>query len=406
MIWSISWRNVWRNKVRSSVVITAIAIGIFAGVFSVAFMTGWMNQRITTVIETEVSHIQLHHPEYMASNEIKDNMQDTDKKINTIMGIPAVQAASSRVIANGMIASAETNSGIQLVGINPDEEKKVTNIHKKIIKGSYFGEQMRNSIVIGKQLAEKLDARIKSKVVVQLQETDGTLSRGAFRVVGIYDISNSEYEEMKAFVKQEDLAALINMDVSKSHEIAVYLDSDAEVEKIAAMINEKIPGAGVMSWKELMPDVQLMNENMDMMMYIFVGIILLALLFGIINTMLMVILERVKELGMLMAIGMNKTRVFAMIILETIFLCLSGGIVGILLGAGVTLLTGQTGINLSAWSEGLNAYGFESIVYPEIGINQIIQITIMVIIVGVIAALYPAGKAIKLKPAEAIRTDN
>jgi ABC-type lipoprotein release transport system permease subunit len=369
-------------------------------------MTGWMNQRITTVIETEVSHIQLHHPEYMASNDIKDNMQDTDKKINTIMGIPAVQAASSRVIANGMIASAETNSGIQLVGIGPDKEKKVTNIHKKIIKGSYFGEQMRNSIVIGKQLAEKLDARIKSKVVVQLQETDGTLSRGAFRVVGIYDISNSEYEEMKAFVKQDDLAALINMDVSKSHEIAVYLDIDAEVEHIAAMINEKIPGAGVMSWKELMPDVQLMNENMDMMMYIFVGIILLALLFGIINTMLMVILERVKELGMLMAIGMNKTRVFAMIILETIFLCLSGGIVGILLGAGVTLLTGQTGINLSAWSEGLNAYGFESIVYPEIGINQIIQITIMVIIVGVIAALYPAGKAIKLNPAEAIRTDN
>ncbi len=406
MIWSISWRNVWRNKVRSSVVVTAIAIGIFAGVFSVAFMTGWMNQRITTVIETEVSHIQLHHPKYMASNDIKDNMQDTDKKINTIMGIPAVQAASSRVIANGMIASAETNSGIQLLGIDPDEEKKVTNIHKKIIKGSYFGENMRNSIVIGKQLAEKLDARIKSKVVVQLQELDGTLSRGAFRVVGIYDISNSEYEEMKAFVKQNDLAALINMDMSKSHEIAVYLDSDAEVEEIAAMINEKISGAAVMSWKELMPDVQLMNENMDLMMYIFVGIILLALLFGIINTMLMVILERVKELGMLMAIGMNKTRVFVMIILETIFLCLSGGIVGILLGAGVTLLTGQTGINLSAWSEGLNAYGFESIVYPEIGINQIIQITIMVIIVGVIAALYPAWKAIKLKPAEAIRTDN
>ncbi len=406
MIWSISWRNVWRNKVRSSVVMTAIAIGIFAGVFSVAFMTGWMNQRITTVIDTEVSHIQMHHPDYMASNDLKDNIDHTDKMLKAITEIKEVRAASPRLIANGMIASAVTNTGIQLMGVDPGKEKKVTNIHEKIIKGSYFEQDMRNSIVIGKKLADKLNARIKSKVIVQLQEMNGTISSEAFRVVGIYDISNSEYEEMKAFVKYPDLINTLNMDASKSHEIAVYLDRDARVEHVAGKIKSGVNGAEVMTWKELMPDVQLMNENMDLMMYIFVGIILLALLFGIINTMLMVILERVKELGMLMAIGMNKGKVFVMIILETIFLCLSGGIVGILLGSGITILTGQSGINLSAWSEGLNAYGFESIVYPEIGFSQVIQITIMVIIVGIIAALYPAWKAIKLKPAEAIRIDN
>ncbi len=406
MIWSISWRNVWRSKVRSSVVITAIAIGIFAGVFSVAFMTGWMNQRITTVIDTEVSHIQLHHPAYMASNDLKDNIDHTNKMLKAITEIKEVKAASPRLIANGMIASAATNTGIQLMGVYPEAEKKVTNIHDKIIKGSYFEQDVRNSIVIGKKLAEKLNVRIKSKVVVQLQEIDGTISSGAFKVVGIYDISNTEYEEMKAFVKFPDLMRILNMDASKSHEIAVYLDCNAQVEHVADKIKSGVIGAEVMTWKELMPDVQLMNENMDLMMYIFVGIILLALLFGIINTMLMVILERVKELGMLMAIGMNKGKVFVMIILETIFLCLSGGLVGILLGSGITILTGHTGINLSAWSEGLNAYGFESIVYPEIGFSQVIQITIMVIIVGIIAALYPAWKAIKLNPAEAIRIDN
>ncbi len=406
MIWSISWRNVWRSKVRSSVVITAIAIGIFAGVFSVAFMTGWMNQRITTVIDTEVSHIQLHHPAYMASNDLKDNIDHTNKMLKAITEIKEVKAASPRLIANGMIASAATNTGIQLMGVYPEAEKKVTNIHDKIIKGSYFEQDVRNSIVIGKKLAEKLNVRIKSKVVVQLQEIDGTISSGAFKVVGIYDISNTEYEEMKAFVKFPDLMRILNMDASKSHEIAVYLDCNAQVEHVADKIKSGVIGAEVMTWKELMPDVQLMNENMDLMMYIFVGIILLALLFGIINTMLMVILERVKEIGMLMAIGMNKGKVFVMIILETIFLCFSGGLVGILLGSGITILTGHTGINLSAWSEGLNAYGFESIVYPEIGFSQVIQITIMVIIVGIIAALYPAWKAIKLNPAEAIRIDN
>jgi ABC-type antimicrobial peptide transport system permease subunit len=211
---------------------------------------------------------------------------------------------------------------------------------------------------------------------------------------------------MKAFVRKEHLAELIKMDATKAHEIAVLLNQGANEQAVAQEIKDEFPDTQVMTWAELMPDIQLMNENMDMMMYIVIGIILLALLFGIVNTMLMVIMERVKELGMLMAIGMNRTKVYLMILLETVYLCLTGGVTGILLATGITALTHQTGINLSAWSQGLNAYGFESIVYPQIGIEQIINVTLMVIAIGIIAAIYPAWKAIRLKPAEAIRIDN
>jgi putative ABC transport system permease protein len=175
--------------------------------------------------------------------------------------------------------------------------------------------------------------------------------------------------------------------------------------ELAAELKSEYPNLQTLTWTELMPDMKMMNESMEFMIYIFVIIILLALGFGIVNTMLMVILERVKELGMLMAVGMNKLRVFTMIVLETIFLSLVGGIVGIALAVGLTIITGKTGLDLSLWAEGLSSAGFDTMVYPTIGIDSVITVTILVILTGIISAIYPARKAIKLNPAEAIRIE-
>jgi len=156
----------------------------------------------------------------------------------------------------------------------------------------------------------------------------------------------------------------------------------------------------------LMPDMQMMNKSMDLSMYIIVGIILAALGFGIVNTMLMVVLERIKEIGMLMAVGMNKLRIFLMIMLETVLLSLTGGVTGIALALLLVKITSNTGINLSFYSQGLEAYGFDSVIFPKIDISIILQITLLVIFVGIIASIYPARKALKLNPAEALRSDN
>ncbi len=406
MIISISWRNIWRNKTRSLVILVAIALGIFAGVFSVAFMYGAVDQRVNSVINTEVSHIQLHQPDYLKTNDIKDYIESIDKKQKAITNLPEVQAASSRIIVNAMVSTAETGTGIQLLGIEPENEKKVTNIHEKLVKGSYFEKDIRNSIVIGKALADKLNAKIKSKLVITTQENNGTLTGGAFRVVGIYNTGNTMYDETKAFVRDKDLSKLVKLDKGYGHEIAVLLGEDAEEKAIAAKLSDQYPGLKVMTWKEIMPEMQLVAESMDYMMYLFVGIILLALGFGIVNTMLMVIMERVKELGMLMAIGMNRLRVFMMIVLETVFLSLTGAAVGMAFAAGVIMITKQTGLDVSMYAEGLNSVGFSSIIYPSIDVMTFVEVTILVIIVGIIAAIYPAMKAIKMKPAEAIRIDN
>ncbi len=406
MIWSISWRNIWRSRVRSIVILSAIALGLFAGVYSVAFMVGWVNQRVDNIIATESSHIQIHHPEYLKSNDVKDyiaNINDIRKKVENE---PEVKAAAERVIVNAMVSSAETGSGIQLIGVEPEKEMQVTDLHEKIIKGSYLNQEHSNQIVIGEALAKKLKVKVKSKIVITLTEMDGTLTGGSFRVIGIFKTANTAYDEMKAFVKADDLRDLIRINENSGHELAILLNKNDTEERVAQNLKGSLTDVDVKTWSELMPEMQMMNENMDFMMYFFVGIILLALGFGIVNTMLMVILERVKELGMLMAIGMNRKRIFGMIMLETVLLSLTGGAIGITLALIVTSITQHTGIDLSLWAAGLNAYGFNSVIYPEIGLASIIEITFLVMGIGVLAAIYPARKAIKLNPAEAIKTDN
>jgi putative ABC transport system permease protein len=405
MIASVSWRNIWRNKTRSIVIITSIALGVFAGVFMIAFMLGWVNQRIRAVINTEISHIQIHQPRFLETNEIQDFIPDISLIASDISGKPGVKAVSTRVIAPCMVATAETGAGIQLTGIDPENESQITNISELVIDGEYFTENRSSQILIGEKLALKLNAKIRSRIVITLTEVDGTLTRGTFRVAGIYRTANTAYDEMKAFVSDDDLRNLLKLDENAGHEIAILMTENGLEEGFAGELASLYPGLSVMKWTEIMPEMSLMNESMNLMMYIFIVIILLALGFGIVNTMLMVILERIKEIGMLMAVGMNRMRVFSMIVLETVFLSLTGGVAGIALALVLTSLTARTGIDLSLWATGLNSMGFDAVIYPEIGIEQVVVVACLVALTGVLSAIYPARKAIKLKPAEALRID-
>ncbi len=386
-------------------IIAAIAVGVFAGVYTIAFMLGWVNQRIEAVIRTEMSHIQVHHASFLETQEVHDYMPDAIQVATELSKRQGVKAVSPRVLTTCMIATAETGSGVMLTGIDPALEREVTNLHELIIEGSYFEDERANQIVIGEKLALKLKAGIRSRVVITMTEMDGTLTGGAFRVAGIYRSANSAYDEMKAFVRDTDLRNLLRLDEGAAHEIAILMSENGTEQTFAETIRTSYPDRSVMTWTQLLPEMELMNESMNLMMYIFIIIILLALGFGIVNTMLMVVLERVKELGMLMAVGMNRLRVFAMIVTETVLLCLTGGLAGIIIAVGLTALTARTGLDLSFWSEGLNALGFDAIIYPEIGIGNLLVVAMLVALTGVIAALYPARKAIRLRPAEALRID-
>ncbi|MBN1252653.1 MAG: ABC transporter permease [Bacteroidales bacterium] len=405
VIWTVAWRNVWRNKLRSLIIITAIAVGVFAGVFTTAFMKGMSDQRIESAIKTEISFIQLHNPKFKEAQDIDALIEKVDEKNKQISEIANVSGQSARIVVNGMASSAETSSGVRLYGINPDEEFKVTNINEKLIEGEFFDGIKRNPVVIGQKLAEKLNLKLRSKIIFTFQDYEGNLTGGSFRIAGIYRTDNSMFDESTIFVKKSDLQRLTMLPENTAHQIVVNLNNYEADKTVKSEIVKLFPDLDTKLWTELKPELAYLTEIMGVYMYIFVGIILFALGFGIVNTMLMVVLERVKELGMLLAVGMNKFKVFEMIVLETVFLSLTGGVIGIIIGGLISKYFSVNAIDLSLWSEGLSKIGWGSLVYTSIDFEMLISITLMVIATGILAAIYPARKALKLNPADALRTE-
>lgn len=407
----MAWRNIWRSTTRSMVVIVAIALGIWAAMFMSGFATGMARSYVNNAIKNVVSHIQIHHPDYADENDVKYRIEQPEEAAQRIREMPHITAVSVRSLATGMISTAQGARGTRIKGVIPEDEARTSALDSNIIEGEYLSADKRNPILISEKLAEKLDAKVRSKMVVTFQNLHNEIVAGAFRVVGIFDTNNDGFDEGHVFVMRDDLNRLLlggeeaadtsNIDVA--HEIAIILDDSEQVDTVAAALKADFPNLKTETYREISPDLQLYESQIQTISAIYLTVIMLALIFGIVNTMLMAVLERVKELGMLMAIGMNKLRVFLMIALETVLLAVVGAPLGLLLGYVTTAYLGKYGINLSAYSDTLSMYGMSSIVYFELDPMVYWQVPIAVAITAILASLYPAYKAIRLRPVEAIR---
>ena len=401
MILKISWRNIWRSKVRSIVVIIAIALGLWAGIFASAFVVGMMEQKIDSVIRVEMSHMQLHHPDFRDEMLPEFTIADRVGVEESLLASDSVSGISTRVISMLMMNSPNKSGAIKVTGISPIDESAITDLHHFVKEGTYFEGKSRNPILISEKTAESYKVKLRSKLVLTLQDVNGEIISGAFRVVGIYGSQNYMYDEMNAFVLKEDLQELMALDEGV-HEIAVMLPAHEMTDRVTERFQKLWPELEVLSWQDLSMGMRMMIGAMDTYTMVIVGIILIALLFSIINTMLMAVLERTREIGMLMALGMTKPQVFKMIMYETLFLSMIGGPLGLLLSRLSIGYFGKVGIDLSSGSS-YAEYGFSNLIRPYLDSGTYAEVTVMVIIMAFLAAIYPAIKALRLKPVEAIR---
>jgi ABC-type lipoprotein release transport system permease subunit len=403
IVLKIAWRNIWRNKLRSLVVVCSIFLGIWAGIFVSAFSFGLNEQRKQGMIRNQISHLQIHNSAWLDQKEVAYTFSTTtvDDYLNRDSRL---EAYASRTKASGMVSSAHYSGAAQIIGVNPTAEAALSQLESKILEGEYFPEKGRNPILIGQALAHKLEAKIGSRIILNFSDGEGNIVSSAFKVKGIYEDVSSKLEELNLFVRQSDLQTLLALEPDQVHEIAILLKEDAEIEVLQEELQAKYSNLAIQNWKQISPDLAYADEIMSQMLYIIIGIIMLALSFGIINTMLMAVLERRKELGMLMCVGMSKSKVFFMIIVETFYLALLGGPLGILFAYYSVWQGSQSGLNLAAFSDGLASYGIESIIYPVLPSSFYWGTTAIVFIMTLIAALYPARRALKLNPVETLRT--
>lgn len=403
MLRTIAWRNVWRNGRRSGILIGAVAFGIWSGLLEMAFMNGVARQQEEAAIRTRTSHLQIHARGFLEHREVGRVVPAGDSVLASVRRTPRVAAASGRVVMAVMASSATTARGVLGYGVDPAAERQVTDVADQIVEGSYFGGAYRNAAVIGRRLANRLGIRLGHKLVLTGQGADGAIGVGAFRVVGLYETASSGFDETAVFTRRADLARTFALG-DGLHEIAVRVGEPDAIAPVAAALRRAHPSLDVATWRQIAPEVALTRDSNQETNEIFLVIILVALVFGITNTMLMGVMERTRELGVLIALGMRPGALFGMVILETVLVSAVGGAAGMLLAAVSVALLAHTGVDLSFVSSGLAAFGLERVVHPFLPAGQYPWVVVLVVATALVASLYPGWRAVRLDPVRAIQS--
>lgn len=399
----ISWRNIWRNKLRSLVVIFSIVFGLLGGIIIIAMSYGLNEERMNNAVDTYLSHIQIHNNLFSEDYNIKHTINNLDAIEKAINQDERVVSYSKRIVLNGMLSNSNGSYGIQVKGIDPDEEIKVTNTYEKIIDGEYFRSKRDNTILVGKKLADKLNLKLKSKVVITFQDENYELTSLLFRVEGIFRSGNSRYDEMNVFVKNKSITKNLP-GFNGYHEMPILL---SDIELRGEVKKDLIPISSdniVEGWDDISKELAYANEMLSAVLYIFMMIILSGLSFGVINTMLMAILERRKEIGMLMSIGMNRYKIFMMISFETIFLSLIALPFGLITSYLIVEYYSVVGIDLSVVEAGLENFGVGTRLYFKVPNEEYFYVSLMVFVISIFSSIFPSIRALKINPVEATKT--
>lgn len=399
----IAWRNIWRNKLRSLVVIISIIFGLLGGIIMIAMSYGLNEERMNNAVDTYLSHIQIHNNSFSEDYNIKHTIDNLNLIEEALNNDERVISYTKRIVLNGMLSNSNGSYGIQVKGVDPDTEIKVTNTYDKIIDGEYFKSKRDNTILVGKKLADRLNLKLKSKVVITFQDENYELTSLLFRVEGVFRSGNSRYDETNVFVK--NISIIKNLPrFSGYHEIPILLNDinlRGEVKKdlIPISTNNIVEG-----WDDISKELAYANEMLAAVLYIFMMIILSGLSFGVINTMLMAILERKKEIGMLMSIGMDRYKIFLMISMETIFLSMIALPFGLILSYVIVEYYSVVGIDLSIVEAGLENFGVGTRLYFKVPNEEYFIVSFMVLIISIISSIFPSIRALKINPVEATKT--
>lgn len=405
MLVTIAWRNIWRSRTRSLVVLGAIALGIWALIFLLSFARGMVFNLVENTVSREIGHLQLEHPDFSRQRDLRFRVTNADSLSAILEADPAVEAVSARALVMGMVSSARGARGVQIRGIDPADEARVSFIEEKVVEGHYLNGKTRNALMISRRLAGKLGLRLRSKAVLTFQDLEGNITSGAFRIVGLFDSGTSPFDEGNIFVRRDDLLALTGgLEEGAAQQLVALMANPDNARAVRDRVEDSFSGYSLKTYQEVAPEVALYESQIGLMNAIVITIFMLALIFGIINTMLMAVLERVRELGMLMAIGMNRRKVFLMVVLETLFLGLTAMPAGIGLVVVTLAIFERTGIDLSVFSEGMREFGMSEVVYPQPATEIYVQVAFAVFLTAFLGALYPAWKATRLRPVEALTT--
>lgn len=400
----IAWRNIIRNKARSSITISAIAMGLAALIFLKGFVDGTDNQSIENYTDLLIGHIQIHKSGFQKNMSLDKNISDLRGMTTTLNSISGIKAYSERIKDYTLISSAQNSSGILLLGVEPVNEKNVSKIHERLRSGRFLESSDNDKIIIGKQLAENLGVGLEDKVVIMAQAADGSLAASAYEVIGLIDTGAEEIDKNLALITLKAAQDLLVLN-KKVSEVVIKTDSLKQVDSVAETIKRRLNKKEfeVLTWKEISPMTYQWTQFDQVFTNLILLIILIVVASGILNTVLMGVLERTREFGIMLALGTRPQQVTFMVAAESFLLGCIGVVFGGLAGSGAVYYASIKGMDLSVFSHALNSFYIGSVVYPMLDYKSVITYCVIVLLTSIVVSIIPSMKASRLSPIEAIR---
>jgi ABC-type lipoprotein release transport system permease subunit len=397
----LAWRNLWRNHRRTVIMLSAITLGVWAMIAMTAMIRGMVDGMILDSIETLPGHVQIRHPGYSDDPSIEKTVAEPSGPLLQALEGPEVVAWTTRVRAVAVITSERDSRGVSLLGVIPDGERELSSIADDIIEGRFLESPGDPGIVLGRKLVERLETKLGRRVVLMSQDPENELADRGFRIVGIFKSKLSAYEDGFVFAGQETVQKMLRIP-GRVTEIAVLGDNYRDVGGLTELLRNAVPAdAEVLPWFELDKYLGSMLPMMDGFVLVWIVVVFLALSFGLVNTLVMAVFERVREIGLMLALGMKPAMIMSQVIIESLLLL----VIGLLIGDVLAWLTMQwlaDGLDLSIVADGLDRFGMSTTLVPALQARDVVMANVTVLILGFLASLSPAWRASRYNPIEAI----
>ena len=397
----VSWRNLWRNAARTNITIVAVALCVAILIIFQSLIVGLIGKAVYNTTNLVVGEVQIHATGYLDDRSIY-------KSLKNIEDIRAVAKENNigmveRSYGFGLISSGTKSSGTQFWGINPESELKYFDFANHIDEGNFLTKKSFNKVVLGKKLARSLAAEVGTELVIFVQGADGSLGNELFYVTGILENVADNIDRGAAIILKDDFDILFSTN-NFIHEIALNSKGKFEAEEIQKLMSAKVTGVAVETWKELMPTIAVMTEKMSVfMLTIFSLIFTIAASLGVMNTLIMSTYDRMKEFGIIRAIGATPWRIIRQVSLEAILLTIIASIIGTVVGLSIALYLQEYGIDISGGGNlAIGGIVFDPIWKASISIKTVFLPVVLMMLTSVVASIYPASIAARIKPVEAI----
>lgn len=403
LILKLAWRNIWRNKRRSALTMAAISFAVMAAVSMRGLQIGTYELNIDNSVSIYSGYIQIQHPEYYASPSLRHSFNPDKKLISYINTNPHIIAFSRRINADGLISSGENTFGAMLTGIQPDAELKVTTMLDKVNDGEIFIRPDTYDILVGYKLLQNLKVRIGDEIIILAQGLDGSMGNDRFRITGTIKTGAEEFDAYGVLVGIETLQEMLYMH-NRVTALTIRLD---DVNNLNIVSDELKPAAGlnsVLTWGNLMPELRdaIALDNISGILFLLILFLIVA--FGIINTILMSVIERFNEFGVNLAIGMPHYKLVLVVFAETILITITALAIGNILGFAINYYIVLNPIQFSGDIANLYLeYGFLPEMRSSLQISMFIQTSVITLIISLLSAIYPCVKLYKLEPLKGIR---